>query len=69
MTHLGLGSSLEAPWGGLAGGGGSVAFPGGGIDLLGGLGGPVPGGAPIALPKRTGRIADLTYLGRAKGIR
>ena len=26
------------------GGGGSVTFPGGGIDLLGGLGGPMPGG-------------------------
>ena len=67
MTHLGLGSSIEEPWGGL-GGGGSVAFLGGGIDLLGGLGGPVPWGAPIALPRRTGRIADLTCLGRAKGI-
>ena len=39
MTHLGLGSSLEEPWGCLVGGGGIIAFPGGGIDLLGGLGG------------------------------
>ena len=44
MTHLGLGSSLEEPWGGLLGGGESVAFLGGSIDLLGGLGGPMPGG-------------------------
>ena len=44
MTHLRLGSSLEEPWGSLLGGGGSVAFPGGSIDLLGGLGGPMPGG-------------------------
>ena len=53
MIHLGLGSSLEEPWGGLLGGGGSVAFLGGSIDLLGGLGGPMPGGAPTALPKKT----------------
>ena len=51
MTHLGLGSSFEEPWG-PTGGGGSVAFPGGSVDLLGGLGGPMPGGACTALPKR-----------------
>ena len=44
MTHLGLGSSLEEPWGGLLGGGGSVAFPGGSVNLLGGLGGTMTGG-------------------------
>ena len=44
MTHLGLGSSLEEPWGGLLGGGGGVVFPGGGRSLLGRLGCPVPGG-------------------------
>ena len=44
MTHLGLGSSLEEPRGGLIGGRGSVAFLGGSIDLLGGLGGSMPGG-------------------------
>ena len=37
MTHLGLGSSLEEPWRGLLGGDGYVAFPGGGVDLLGSL--------------------------------
>ena len=37
MTHLGLGSSLEEPWGGLWGGGGCVAYLGGGVDLLGNL--------------------------------
>ena len=63
MTHLGLGSSLEEHWGGLMGGGGSVAFPGGSVDLLGGLGGPMPGRAPTALPKRPGWITTLTCLG------
>ena len=37
MTHLGLGSSLEEPWGGLLGGDGGVTFPGGSVDLLGSL--------------------------------
>ena len=37
MTHLGLGSSLEEPWGGLLGGDGGVAFLGGSVDLLGSL--------------------------------
>ena len=59
MTHLGLGSSLEEPWGCLVGGGGGiVAFPGGGVDLLGGLGGPMPRGAPAALPKSVVIIAS-----------
>ena len=44
MTHLGLGSSLEEPWECLVGGGGIIAFLGGGVDLLGGLGGPMPRG-------------------------
>ena len=44
MTHLGLGSSLEEPWGGLLEGGGSVTFPGVSINLLGDLGGPMVGG-------------------------
>ena len=44
MTHLGLGSSLEEPWGCLWGGDGSVTFPGGSINLLGSLGGPMGGG-------------------------
>ena len=35
MTHLGLGSSLEEPWGGLLEGeDGGVAFLGGSVDLL-----------------------------------
>ena len=58
MTHLGLGSSLEEPWGCLAGGGRIVAFPGGGVDLLGGLGGPMHRGAPAALPKSVVIIAS-----------
>ena len=37
MTHLGLGSSFEEPWGGLLGGDGGVAFPRGSVDLLGSL--------------------------------
>ena len=44
MTHLGLGSSLEEPWECLVGGGFIIAFLGGGVHLLGGLGGPMPGG-------------------------
>ena len=58
MTHLGLGSSLEEPWECLAGGGGIIAFPGGGVHLLGGLGGPMPRGAPAALPKSVVLIAS-----------
>ena len=38
MTHLGSGSSLEEPWGPTGGCCGGVAFPGGGVDLLGRLG-------------------------------
>ena len=44
MTNLGLGSSLEEPWGGLLGGDGGVAFLGGSVDLLGSLSGPMVGG-------------------------
>ena len=44
MTHLGLGSSLEEPTGGLLGGDGCVAFLGGGVDLLGSLSWPIAGG-------------------------
>ena len=58
MTHLGLGSSLEEPWGCLVGVGAIVAFPGGGVYLLGGLGGPMPRGAPAALPKSVIIIAS-----------
>ena len=50
MTHLGLGSSLEEPWGGLLGGGSKVVFLGDGAILLGSLGCPVPGGTPTTLP-------------------
>ena len=40
MTHLGLGSSLEEPWGLPSGGGsGVIAFPGGSMTLLGRPGG------------------------------
>ena len=46
MTHLGLGSSLEDPWGGLLGGGSEVVFPGDSAILLGSLGCPMPGGMP-----------------------
>ena len=49
MTHLGLGSSLEEPWGAYWDGGGGVVFLGDGADLLGRLGYPVPGGMPIAM--------------------
>ena len=52
MTHLGLGSSLEEPWGMPSGGvGGDVAFPGGSLNLLGGLGGALPWGMPATLPR------------------
>ena len=47
MTHLGLGPSLEEPWECLVGGSRIVAFPGGGVDLQGGLGGPMPGGGHL----------------------
>ena len=40
------------------GGGGIVAFPGGDVDLLGGLGGPMLRGAPAALPKSVVFIAS-----------
>ena len=64
MTHLGLGSSLEEPWGCLAGGGGGVnAFLGGGMTLLGGLGGPLPWGLPATLPRIVCWIVGLTCLG------
>ena len=64
MTHLGLGSSLEEPWGCLAGGGGGViAFPGGSMNLLGGLGGPLPWGLLATLPRIVCWIVRLTCLG------
>ena len=69
MTHLGLGSSLEEPWGCLLGGDGSATFPGGSINLLGSLGGPMGGGAPIALPWSPGCVTSLTWLGGPKGVR
>ena len=50
MTHLGLGSSLEDPWGGLVGGVGAVVFPGDSVVLLGGLGNPMTIGMPVAWP-------------------
>ena len=50
MTHLGLGSSLEEPWGGLLGDGSGVVLLGGGVNLLGRLVCPEPRGLPIALP-------------------
>ena len=50
------------------GGGGSVTFQGGGIDLLGGLDGPMPGGVPTTLPNRPSWITTLTCLGRPKGM-
>ena len=50
MTHLGLGSSLEVPWGGLLGGGSEVVFPGDSAILLGSLGCPMSGGMPKTLP-------------------
>ena len=68
MTHLGLGSLLEEPWGGLCGGGGGVVFLGDGAILLGRLGCPVPGGMPMALPDWPSWIAKLTCLGRASGL-
>ena len=68
MTHWGLGSSLEEPWGGLLGGDGGVVFPGDGAILLGRLGCPVPGGTPMALPNWPSWIAKLTCLGRDSGL-
>ena len=68
MTHLGLGSSLEEPWGCLAGGSGVIAFPGGSMNLLGGLGGPLPWGLPATLPKIICWIISLTCLG-VRGVR
>ena len=69
MTHLGLSSSLEEPWGGLLGGGGGrVVFPGDGAILLGRLGCPVPRGTPMALPKWPSWIVKLTCMWRASGL-
>ena len=62
MTHLRLGSSLEEPWGATRGSGWGV-FLGDGAVLLGRLGGPVPGGMPVALPDWPSRIVRLTCLG------
>ena len=55
ITHFGLGSSEEDPWGSLLGGRGWVAFPGTSVTCLGSavplrsLGGPVPRWAPNCL--------------------
>ena len=65
ITHLGLGSSLEEPWGGLLGGGSDVVFPGGSHILLGRLGCPVSGGTPTTLPDWPSWIAKLTCPRRA----
>ena len=71
MTHLGLGS-LEEPWGCLAGVCGIVAFPGGGVYLLGGLGGQLPNTLPhlrltfntfhISLPIRFNTLQLLKHV-------
>ena len=63
MTHLGLGSSWEEPWGATRGWRGGGVFLGGAPVLLGRLGGPVPGGMPMALPDRASKIVRLTCLG------
>ena len=63
MTHLGLGSSLEDPWGSLPGGIGEVVFPGDSVVLLGGLGCPMPVGLPKPLPAWPSLIAWLTCWG------
>ena len=55
--------------GGLLGGGGSVTFLGGSINLLGSLGGPMVGGAPITLPRSPGCVAYLTCLSGTNGVR
>ena len=68
MTHLGLGSSLEEPWGSLLGVGGWIVFPGDGVVLLGRLGCPVAGGTPMALLDWPGWITKLPCLGRASGL-
>ena len=64
MTHLGLGSSLEDPWGSLLGGSVEVVFLGDSTILLGSLGCPMPGRLPNALPDWPSLIAWLTCLGR-----
>ena len=68
MTHLGLGSSLEEPWGGLLGGGGGVVFLGGDRGLMGRLGCPVPGGVPITLPNCLRIITTLPCLDGVRGL-
>ena len=70
MTHLGLGSSLEEPWGGLLGGV-EEGLPSWEV-LLTSWGDWVAlclGGALTALPKRPGWITALTCLGRPRGLR
>ena len=62
MTHLGLGSSLEDPWGPSRGGSGAIIFPGDSV-LLGSLGNPVPITAPKALPAGPILIIRFTCLG------
>ena len=69
MTHLGLGSSLEEPWGGLLGGRWMCylprrwCWPSGKPELT------YCWGAPIALPGSPGCVASLTCLGGPKGVR
>ena len=64
MTHLGLGSSLEDPWGPSRGGSGDVIFLGDSVVLLlGSLGNPVPIRAPKTLPAGPILIIRLTCLG------
>ena len=68
MTHLGLGSSLEEPWGGLLGGWmccfpGRWCWPPGKPELT------YCWGAPIALPGSPSCVASLTCLGGPKGVR
>ena len=57
MTHLGLGSSFEDPWGAYWGGSGEVVFPGDSAVLLGSLGCPMPVGLPKTLPDWPSLIA------------
>ena len=45
------------------GGGGVIAFPGGSMNLLGGLGGLLPWGLPATLPRIVCCIVRLTCLG------
>ena len=68
MTHLGLGSSFEEPWGGLLGEWmcclpGRWCWPPGKPELT------YCWGVPIALPGNPSCVASLTCLGGPKGVR